>query len=126
MRLLLDTQSLLWWVNDDPKLNQVKRELIAAPGNTILVSVVSFWEIAIKHRIGKMEDEGSSVMRAIADSRFEIVHIEPSHLEELEGLKPLSGHKDPFDHLILAQAIERKAVLVTSDRVLRSYGVRCL
>lgn len=126
MRLLLDTQSLLWWVNDDPKLNQVKRELIADPGNTILVSVVSFWEIAIKHRIGKMEDTGSGVMRVIRDSRFEIVPIEPSHLEQLEELVPLSGHKDPFDHLILAQAIERRAVLVTSDRALRSYEVRCL
>ena len=126
MRLLLDTQSLLWWVNDDPKLNQVKRELIAEPGNTIYVSVVSFWEIAIKHRIGKMEDRGSSVMRVVEDSRFDVVHIEPRHLEELERLEPLPGHKDPFDHLILAQAIERKAVLVTSDRALRSYGVRCL
>ena len=113
-------------MNDDPKLNQVKRELIAEPGNTIFVSVVSFWEIAIKHRIGKMEDKGSSVMQVIADSRFEIVQIEPSHLAELERLEPVSGHKDPFDHLILAQSIERKAVLVTSDGALRSYGVRCL
>ena len=126
MRLLLDTQALLWWINDNPKLNQVKRELIADPRNTVLVSAVSFWEIAIKHRIGKMEDTGSGVMSSVRASRIEIVQIEPSHLEQLERFVPLSGHKDPFDHLILAQAIERKAVLVTSDGALRSYGIRCL
>ena len=126
MKLLLDTQSLLWWINDDPKLNQVKRELIADPANTVLVSAVSFWEIAIKHRIGKMEDTGSGVMRAVQDSRFQIVEIEPEHLQLLESFVSHPKHKDPFDHLILAQAVVRQAVLVTSDAALRTYGARCL
>ena len=126
MRLLLDTQSLLWWINDDPKLKQVKRESIADPMNSVFVSVVSFWEIAIKHRIGKMEDTGAGVMRAIQDSRFEIVPIEPAHLEALERLEIRPDHKDPFDHLILIHAQERRAILVTSDRRLREYGLRCL
>ena len=126
MRLLLDTQTVLWWINDDPKLGQVKRELIADPSNTVLVSAVIFWEIAIKHRIGKMEDTGSDMMRAIQDSRFEIVGIEPGHLERLESFVPLPKHNDPFDHLILAQAVDRQAVLVTSDGALRSYGARSL
>lgn len=126
MRLLLDTQSLLWWVNDDPNLNQAKREMIANPLNTVFVSAVSFWEISIKHRTGKMEDTGSGVMQTIQDSRFEIVQIEPGHLEQLEAFVSASGHRDPFDHLILMQAIERGAVLVTSDAALRTYGARCL
>ena len=126
MRLLLDTQALLWWLNDDPRLGQTARALIADTANAVLVSVASFWELSIKSRIGKLDDAGSEVMREVQESRFEIVPIERVHLAMLESLEPVPGHKDPFDHLILVQARERRAVLVTSDRHLRRYDVRCV
>ena len=126
MRLLLDTQALLWWLNDDPRLANRTRALIADSRSEVLVSAVSFWELSIKTRIGKLDDQGSVAMCQVESSRFEIVPIEAIHLEHLERLEPQPGHRDPFDHLILIQAIERDAILVTSDRKLRQYGVRCL
>lgn len=126
MRVLLDTQALLWWLNDDPRLGRKARELIADTSNSVLVSVVSFWELSIKTRIGKLDDPGSQVMREVQDSRFEIVPIEPRHLEMVEALESLPGHRDPFDHLILAQSAERDAILITADRLMARYDVRCL
>lgn len=126
MKLLLDTQALLWWVNDNPKLGLMARAAIADRGNVVLVSVASLWEISIKHRIGKLEDSGSVVMQEALDSGFNILGIEAAHLEALEALTPLAGHKDPFDHVILVQAQAENAILVTSDRHLRSYDQRCL
>ncbi len=92
----------------------------------VLVSVVSFWEISIKHRIGKLDDQGSIIMREVKDSGFDVIQLGASHLALLEELEPKPGHKDPFDHLILVQAMAEDAILVTSDPFLRSYGVRCL
>lgn len=126
MKLLLDTQALLWWVNDNPKLSTLARTAIADRGNTVLISVASLWEISIKHRIGKLEDSGSAVLQEALDNGFEIVGIDAAHLTALDALKPLEGHKDPFDHLILVQARTEGAILVTSDRLLRQYDLRCL
>jgi PIN domain nuclease of toxin-antitoxin system len=126
VKLLLDTQALLWWVNDNPKLGPLARTAIADRGNDVLVSVASFWEISIKHRIGKLEDSGPAVMQEALENGFHILGIEAAHLEALEALTPLEGHKDPFDHLILVQAQAEDAILVTSDRHLRSYDLRCL
>ena len=126
MKLLLDTQSLLWWINDNPKLGARARGLIADRSNAVLVSVASFWEISIKHRIGKLDDSGSAVMREAQASGFEVVAIEADHLASLDALVAKTGHKDPFDHLILIHAMATDAILVTSDKFLRSYEVRCL
>ncbi len=126
MKLLLDTQSLIWWLNDDPKLGPRTRSLIAASQSVVLVSVVSFWEVSIKHRIGKLDERGSELMNEAQSSGFEIVEIEREHLAALETFVAIPGHKDPFDHLILIQAKACDAVLVTSDRQLRGYDVRCL
>ena len=126
MKLLLDTQSLIWWLNDDPKLGPRTRSLIAAAQSEVLISVVSFWEVSIKHRIGKFDERGSELMHESQSSGFEIVEIEPEHLTALETFVAKPGHKDPFDHLILIQAKAKGAILVTSDRQLCGYDVRCL
>lgn len=126
MKLLLDTQALLWWVNDNPKLGLMARAAIADRGNVVLVSVASFWEISIKHRIGKLEDSGPAVMQEAQDNGFDILGIKAAHLDALEALAPVDGHRDPFDHLLLVQAQVEHAVLVTSDRHLRSYDQPCL
>ncbi|HVR89513.1 MAG TPA: hypothetical protein VHG29_00270 [Novosphingobium sp.] len=65
-------------------------------------------------------------MRAVQESGFGIVRIKPRHLALLEELVPSPGHKDPFGHMVLVHAMAEEAILVTSDRELRSYGVRCL
>ena len=126
MKLLLDTQSLLWWINDNPKLGTLARDVIADSSNEILVSVASFWEISVKHRIGKLEDSGSAVMREAETGGFSVIRIEAEHLASLEALVAKPGHKDPFDHLILIHAMACDAILITSDAHLRSYGVKCI
>ena len=126
MRLLLDTQVLLWWLKDDPKLVPPTRALIADSRNTILVSAASFWEISIKYRIGKIDKQGSAVLREVEALGFTIVPLAAEHFQRLEQLESKPGHNDPFDHLILVQATAEDAVLITSDRFPRSYGIRCL
>ncbi|HTM82204.1 type II toxin-antitoxin system VapC family toxin [Asticcacaulis sp.] len=121
MRLLLDTHALLWWLNDDPKLEDDARALILDPDNEILVSVVSLWEIAVKSRIGKLNVTVDDVLAVLPDQGFDRIGIEDAHLSALQQL-PLH-HRDPFDHLLLAQAMAEAAVFLTEDAHAASYGV---
>ena len=124
MKLLIDTNVLLWWLNDDPRLGPQARSFIAGADGEVLVSIASFWEISIKWGIGKIESRGSSAMKTATESGFMILDIGPQHLELLENLVPIAGHNDPFDRLILAHAISEQAMLMTSDRHMREYDVR--
>jgi len=114
LRLLLDTHALLWWLADAPQLGIEAREAIADPANDILVSVVSLWEIAVKVRIRKLEVNVASVIKAIERDGFLRLPIEDAHLQTLMSL-PVH-HRDPFDHLLIAQAVTEGAILMTSDR----------
>ncbi|MEO6716316.1 MAG: type II toxin-antitoxin system VapC family toxin [Novosphingobium sp.] len=126
MKLLLDTHSLMWWFKDDPNLSQRTRSIIADKRTAVLVSSYSFWEMSIKYRLGKLDDIGSDMMSEARSSGFVIVDLSESHLRWLEAFEPQPGHKDPFDHIILAQAVVEDAILVTSDRRLLAYDVRTL
>lgn len=126
MRLLLDTHVLLWWLNDSPRLRMRARSVIADPSATVLVSVASGWELSIKHRLGKSVDLGSSVLREAAEHGFQVIGITEQHLATLEGLPKVEGHGDPFDLLLLAQASVEPAALMTADRMMPAYGVRCV
>jgi PIN domain nuclease of toxin-antitoxin system len=88
--------------------------------------MVSFWAVSIKHRIGKIDERGSEMMVEVVGSGFRILDIGPDHLALVERLEAKPGHRDPFDHLILAQARAEDAILVTSDRQLRASDVPCL
>ncbi|KLK91706.1 twitching motility protein PilT [Microvirga vignae] len=103
MRLLLDTHALLWWLAGDSRIESKAQDLITDPANDILVSAVSLWEIVVKVRVGKLEADITEIVAAIDAQGFEMLDIHPKHLEELVGL-PMH-HKDPFDHLLIAQAI---------------------
>ena len=126
MKLLLDTQAMIWWFNDDPRLGPRARALISDTRSTVWVSVASFWETSIKHRIGKLDDRGSELMKEVVANGFGIIPIESEHLKALEQFEAVPGHNDPFDLLILIQARAIDAILVTSDRHMRKYDVRCL
>ena len=126
MKLLLDTNALIWWFNDDPRLGPQTKSLIANPRVAVSVSVASFWEISIKHRLGKLDDCGSELMSEVQQGRFSIIAITAQHLELLECLPLRPEHKDPFDHIILVQAQATGAILVTSDQRMRDYDVQCL
>ena len=124
MRLMLDTHVLLWWLQDNPRLGQRARGLIADAGNRVLVSIATPWEIAVKHRIGKMDESGAAVMDALQQQGMAIVDLAPNHLRALEAMPLL--HRDPFDHLIIAQALLEDAVIITDDAKFPEYGVRCI
>jgi PIN domain nuclease of toxin-antitoxin system len=122
MRLLLDTHALLWWLADDDQLGPRARELIEDPGNDVLVSVVSLWEIVVKVRVGKLEADIKEVADIIPRDGFALLNISTAHLVRLARL-PMH-YRDPFDHLLISQAIEEDATFISEDRNASRYNVR--
>ncbi len=120
MKILLDTSILLWWLNDDPTLGDLARELIASPDNLVFYSAVSIWEIRLKQSIGKL-DLPDDFADALANQMFEVLSVTVEHAHALRDLPPLHG--DPFDRLLIAQARCERLTLVTRDSILRQYDV---
>lgn len=124
MRLLLDTHALVWWVAGDTALTAAARGAIGDPGNEILISAASAWEIATKHRIGKMSNAGplaTDFPRTIADEGFTGL---PISVRDGEAAGRLPGpHRDPFDRMLIAQALAESLTLISNERLFDSYGV---
>jgi PIN domain nuclease of toxin-antitoxin system len=123
MRLLLDTHTFLWFVLDDPQLSGSAKARIEDPANDILISPASYWEIAIKVRLKKLDlltPYDDFMHRGIVGNDFEILPIEPKHTSLLTTL-PLH-HKDPFDRLLVAQALVEAIPIVSVDVALDLYG----
>ena len=121
MKLLLDTHALLWWLADDQRLGAKARTRIDDPGNEVLVSHVSLWEIAIKVGIGKLRLDMGDAIAAIGERGLSQLSLAPAHLITLAALE--RHHRDPFDHMLVAQAIVEGASLVTEDSRMRDYPV---
>jgi PIN domain nuclease of toxin-antitoxin system len=127
MRLLLDTHAFLWFFTSDPKLSAAALTLIAEPTNEILVSPASYWEVAIKVSLGKypLKVPFEQFWTAGIDgSGFGILPIRLPHAAILSSL-PMH-HKDPFDRMIISQAISEHIPVVTADSALGSYAVTTL
>jgi PIN domain nuclease of toxin-antitoxin system len=124
MRLLLDTHTFLWFVLNDPQLSATAKAHVEDPANDILISPASYWEIAIKVRLKKLDlfaPYDDFMHRGIVGNDFEILPIEPKHTSILTTL-PLH-HKDPFDRLLVAQALTEGIGIVSGDVGLDPYGV---
>ena len=127
MRALLDTHALLWWVADSRRLSEAAYRAIADEANEKLVSAASAWEIATKHRLGKLP--GADVLAldipgAIAHQGFEAL---PITVEDATRAGALPGPlRDPFDRVLIAQALAYNLVLVSTDGNLDRYGVHRL
>ena len=119
MRLLLDTHVLLWWRGAAPALSPRARAEIADGGNEVLVSVATPWEITIKRSLGKLTFP-DDLEQVIQEERFGLLAITFQHLRALDALPLL--HRDPFDRLLLAQAMAEGVPIVSSDRKLAAYG----
>ena len=122
MKLLLDTHVLIWCLTDNTALGVRSRTLITNPANPVLVSIVSIWEIVVKMRAGKLDAHIGEIIRDSARAGFTSTPIIHAHLLELARLP--KHHRDPFDHLLIAQAIVEDATLVTNDRHMSLYPVR--
>ena len=122
MKFLLDTHALLWWLTDDDQLGGRAREVVADPANDILISMVSLWEIAVKVRVGKLQADIAEIINAVQREGFTVLDIGVAHLVTLAEL-PMH-HRDPFDHLLIAQAMTEDATFMSEDRNAPRYPVR--
>ena len=128
MRLLLDTHAFLWWVFADPKLSRRARTAIEDDGeNQVFVSAASAWEIATKYRIGKLPDAAavaSDVAGTVAEEGFNELSVSVRHAERAGSL--VGHHQDPFDRMLMAQAMLDDLALVSNERAFDVYGVKRL
>ncbi|MCX9158079.1 type II toxin-antitoxin system VapC family toxin [Niveibacterium sp. 24ML] len=122
MNLLLDTHVALWAIADSPRLSAAARALIEAPRNTVWVSAVSVWEIAIKHSLGRgdMPISGAQALTFFEQAGYRMLSIEPEHAAAVEGLA--AHHADPFDRLLVAQALSEPLRLLTHDATVARYS----
>ncbi len=125
MRLLLDTCTFLWIITDAPRLSSRAGELFYTPENEVYLSSVSTWEIAVKHALGRLPLPESPL--AIIPSMREAHGIEPLSLDEESTLyvpRLPSYHRDPFDRILVCQAIVRDLVILTPDKAIHRYPVK--
>jgi PIN domain nuclease of toxin-antitoxin system len=123
LKLLLDTHTVIWFTEDAPQLSTSAATAIEDPGNDILLSAVVAWEIAIKRGLGKLlvANNYVDVMLAAGSRELPVVI---AHAEKFESLPP--HHSDPFDRLLVAQAMSEDAAIVTNDQRIRRYDVSVL
>lgn len=119
MRVLLDTHVFLWSVSDPARLSRPLYRMIQ-DAVEIYVSAASMWEISIKKRLGRIDAEPARLIESITESGFRGLPIGFAHAARVEALP--DHHRDPFDRLLIAQAITEPLILLTCDRLLAKYG----
>jgi PIN domain nuclease of toxin-antitoxin system len=119
VRLLLDTHLFLWSVTDSPRLSAEARSSILA-ADEVYVSAVSIWEVAMKAGLGKIQGDVRQLAEAIGGSGFVELPVTALHAATVAGLPP--HHRDPFDRLLVAQAMTEPLILLTADAALLEYS----
>ena len=121
MNLLLDTHVALWAITDSPRLNAQAREWIESPRATVWVSAATVWEIAIKHGLGRgdMPVSGQEALDYFRQSGYRLLAVQPEHAAAVETLP--AHHADPFDRILVAQALIEPMRLLTHDSTVARY-----
>jgi PIN domain nuclease of toxin-antitoxin system len=120
VKLLLDTHAALWWLSDDERLGRTSTDLITDGSNQILLSAAVVWEVAIKRSLGKLEAPGDFAATLLGAGAQPL----PIRVDHAEAVGELPWHhRDPFDRLLVAQAMIERAVVVSDDDALHPYGV---
>ena len=125
MKLLLDTHAFLWWVGANRELSRRARSAIGSGRNECFVSVASGWEIGIKVGLGTLKIEGALdrfLPEQLAANSFQPLSLELRHCARVAALP--FHHRDPFDRMLVAQALEEELAVVTADPVFAKYGVK--
>jgi PIN domain nuclease of toxin-antitoxin system len=128
VKLLLDTHSFLWFIGGSEQLSSYARALIEDEGNARYLSVASLWEMAIKVSIGKLNVPlpfTRLVRQHVTGNNIDVLPIEPEHLDEQREMPPFH-HRDPFDRLIIAQAITEEMLVVGRDNAFEAYPIRLM
>lgn len=122
MNLLLDTHVALWAITDSPKLPQRARDLIQAPKTTVWISAANVWEIAIKYALGRgdMPVSGQDAVRYFQESGYRFLPVDVEHALAVESLP--AHHQDPFDRILVAQALVEPMRLMTHDPLVARYS----
>jgi PIN domain nuclease of toxin-antitoxin system len=122
LNLLLDTHVALWAITDNPKLSQRARDLITAPKTNVWVSAANIWEIAIKYSLGRgdMPVSSQDAMRYFQESGYHFLAIDAEHAIAVEELP--AHHQDPFDRMLVAQALVEPMRLMTHDSLVALYS----
>jgi len=126
MKAILDTHTFLWGIAGDRRMSPKARDAFAGPSELVL-SMASIWEILIKVQLRKLslpEPAGPYVIRKMADNRIEALPIDLDHLLAFEGLA--LHHRDPFDRMLIAQALEENLPIVTADQFFSRYPVKVI
>lgn len=123
MKLVIDTHVLLWWLDDPALLSLAARSAIADPANEVLVSAAVVWEIVIKSGLGKLAIP-PDLDAVIVKSGFVHLPMTAAHALAITQLPPI--HRDPFDRMLVSQAIAEGAQLVSRDALVARYPVACL
>ncbi len=122
MKLLLDTHIFLWLIDDDKRLSEQYRQAIQNPNNEKFLSVVSIWECVIKYQIGKLDFPSSPETYLPKERRKHLIKtltVDENSIAQLVKLPLL--HKDPFDRLIIAQALQHELIIMTEDKLILAY-----
>ncbi len=122
MNILLDTHVALWAITDSPKLPKKAREVIESPRSSVWISAASVWEIAIKHALGRgdMPVSSQDATRYFRESGYRFLPVEAEHTVAVEELP--AHHQDPFDRILVAQALVEPLRLMTHDPVMARYS----
>ena len=123
MKCLLDTHAYLWWLGDPGKVGSDARHLIMDAKNTIYVSVASFWEMGIKSSLGKLalSNTLTSLADSLADAGLTLLPVSPAHCAAVRNLP--FHHRDPFDRMLISQAIQENMVMLSRDANFPLYPV---
>lgn len=124
MKLLLDTHALIWTLGQPDELSEDARVAVTRPGAVVATSMVSLWEIAAKHGLGRLDTSPAVVAAAVDDSGIDLVGLSVPDVVRYGSLP--RHHRDPFDRMLVAQALVGGWVLVTRDARLTEYGVAVL
>ena len=125
--MLIDTHALLWWINNDPRISGRARKVFSAGENDLLFSAASGWEMAIKVNLGKLNVEGPLgpyLSKHLADVRVEVLPVSLRHAVGVADLP--NHHRDPFDRLIVAQALAEGIPVLTADPLVTRYPVETI
>lgn len=131
MKYLLDTHTLIWAITENKKLSSVVKKVLEDSANTILVSSISFWEISLKFSLGKLNLEGirpDDFPSLVSEMKFDTISLDVKTAATYHHLKTVH-HKDPFDRMLIWQAIQNNLVLISNDENMpfyRSEGLKLL
>ena len=123
-RLLLDTHALLWALSNPRRLPARLTRVLRHPESDVYISSVATWEIAIKSDLGRIQVDAAAVARAAREADFDELPVTISHTLRLRDLP--NHHRDPFDRLLIVQALEERMTIVTHDPLVRRYPVSVL